>query len=124
MVIRFVKLILFHSIFLLLKMQLKVNTVYAVDSEHETFIGTYRGHVSNNYIKSFKNILWDVKVRIKQKTNRKPDPILVQYVTINKNDIVYDLDKIKQDATQARQNMEQRALNMILKGIVNEEFEW
>ena len=105
-------------------MQLKVNTVYAVDSEYETFIGTYRGHLSNNYIKAFKNILWDVKVRIKQKTNRKTEPILVQYVTINKNDIVYDLDKIKQDATQARQNMEQRALNTILKGIVNEEFEW
>ena len=105
-------------------MQLKMNTTYAVDSEHETFIGTYRGHVSNKYFPPHRNLLWDVKVRIKQKTNRKPDPILVQYVTINKNDIVYDLDQIKQYAKQARQNMEQRALNMILKEIVNEEFQW
>jgi hypothetical protein len=104
-------------------MQLKINTTYAVESEHETFIGTYRGHLSNNYMKAFKNILWDVTVRIKNKTN-KSNPILVQYVSIHNNDIVYDLDKIKQDAKQARQNMEQRALNKILKGILNEDFEW
>jgi hypothetical protein len=105
-------------------MQLKMNTVYAVDSEYETFIGTYRGNVSTNYMISFKNILWDVKVKIKQKSNRKSQPILVRYVTINNNDNVYDLDKIKQDSKKAKESFEKRALNIILKRLVNEHFEW
>ena len=103
-------------------MQLKMNNVYAVDSEYETYIGTYRGNVSTNYM-SFKNILWDVTVKIKQKT-RKSQPILVRYVTINKNDNVYDLDKIKQDAKKAKESFEKRALNIILKSLINEHFEW
>jgi hypothetical protein len=103
-------------------MQLKMNTVYAVDSEYETYIGTYRGNVSTNYM-SFKNILWDVTVKIKQKS-RKPQPILVRYVTINKNDNVYDLDKIKQNAKKAKESFEQRSLNIILKKLVNEHFRW
>jgi hypothetical protein len=105
-------------------MQLKINSVYAVESEHETYIGTYRGNVSTNYMLSFKNILWDVKVKIKQKSNRKSQPFLVRYVTINKNDNVYDLDEIKQDAKKAKESFEQRSLNIILKRLVNENFEW
>ena len=67
--------------------------------------------------------MWNVTVRIKQKT-RKPEPILVQFVSINKNDIVYDLDKIKQDSKKAKESFEKRALNIILKRLVNEHFEW
>lgn len=40
------------------------------------------------------------------------------------SDIYYDVAKIKKNAIQARKNMEQRALNKILKRLVNEEFEW
>ena len=110
-------------------MQLKYNTVYAVDSEHETFIGTYRGHVSNKYFPPYRNILWNVKVRIKNKSNNiksniQSNPILVQYVSINKNDIVYDLDKIKQVAKKAKESFEKRSLDKILKGLINEHFEW
>uniref|UniRef100_A0A6C0D327 Uncharacterized protein n=1 Tax=viral metagenome TaxID=1070528 RepID=A0A6C0D327_9ZZZZ len=105
-------------------MQLIINNVYAVDSEHDTYIGTYRGDVSNKYYPPYKHILWNVTVRIKQKTNRKSQPILVQFVTINKNDTVYDLDKIKQNAKNAKESFEKRTLNMILKSLVNEHFEW
>jgi hypothetical protein len=104
-------------------MQLKMNTTYAVESEYETFIGTYRGNVSNKYFPPHRNLLWDVKVRIKSNT-KKSTPILVQYISINHNDNVYDLDKIKYDAKKAKESFEQRALNTILKGIVNEHFEW
>jgi hypothetical protein len=104
-------------------MQLRYNTVYAVESEHETFIGTYRGHISNNYFPPYRNVLWNVKVRIKNKSN-KSKPILVQYVSINKNDTVYDLDKIKDSAKKAKESFENRTLNMILKKLVNEHFEW
>jgi len=124
MVIRFIKLNLNNFIFYYQKMQLKYNTTYAVDAEHETFIGTYRGEISNKYFPPYRNVLWNVKVRIKQKTNRKSEPILVQYVSINKTDIVYDLDKIKQNAKKAKESFEKRTLNIILKSLVNEHFEW
>ena len=39
-------------------------------------------------------------------------------------EMYYDLDKIKENSTKAKQNMEKRALNMILKNILNEDFVW
>ena len=39
-------------------------------------------------------------------------------------DYYYDPEKIKENAQKARQQMEQRALDMILKKVVNEEFQW
>jgi hypothetical protein len=105
-------------------MQLKYNTTYAVDAEHETFIGIYRGDISNKCFPPYRNILWNVTVRIKQKTNRKSTPILVQFVSINNTDIVYDLDKIKQNSKKAKESFEKRTLNIILKRLVNEHFEW
>jgi hypothetical protein len=46
----------------------------------------------------------------------------------DKTDTFYDaqeyLNEIKELANSARQSMEQRALNKILKGLINETFEW
>jgi hypothetical protein len=36
----------------------------------------------------------------------------------------YDLEEIRVNAIKARQSMEQRALNIILKRLINENFEW
>jgi hypothetical protein len=36
----------------------------------------------------------------------------------------HDVDKVKENAKRAIQRMEKRALDMILKRIVNEHFEW
>jgi len=102
-------------------MQLKLNTVYAIETEYEIFIGTYRGQFNNKYVPPFKNILWDVKVKIK---SNKSKPILVQFVSIGKNDTIYDLDKIKNDAKRAIESFEKRTLDKVLKRLVNEHFEW
>uniref|UniRef100_A0A6C0D1S1 Uncharacterized protein n=1 Tax=viral metagenome TaxID=1070528 RepID=A0A6C0D1S1_9ZZZZ len=40
------------------------------------------------------------------------------------DDHFYDLDDIREKARKARVAMEQRALNIILRTIVNENFEW
>jgi hypothetical protein len=40
------------------------------------------------------------------------------------DDHFYDLDDIRENARKARVAMEQRALNIILRAIVNENFEW
>ena len=105
-------------------MQLKIGTLYAGVSEYETYIGTYRGELINKYFPPYKNILWDVKVRIKSNKKKKSQPISVQFITIHKNDILYDLDKIKQIAKKAKESFEQRALDKILKTLINEHFEW
>lgn len=104
-------------------MQLKIGTVYIVDSEYETYIGTYRGKSNKKYFPP--NILWDVKVRIKNKSNKKKaESIIVNFVSINKNDIIYDLDEIKLVAKKAKESFEKRTLDKILKTLVNEHFEW
>ena len=46
------------------------------------------------------------------------------HVEFDRNDIFYDAEDIKNNAQKAKQQMESRALNMILKRIVNEEFQW
>ena len=39
-------------------------------------------------------------------------------------DTFYDLEEIRENGKKARQSMEQRALDIILKQLVNEHFEW
>lgn len=103
-----------------------MNTTYVVESEYEIFIGTYRGVVNNKYFPPYKNVLCDVKAIIKNKSKSvmTSNPILVKFISIHKDDIVYDLDKIKQDAKKAKETFEKRALDKILKRLVNEEFQW
>ena len=40
------------------------------------------------------------------------------------DDNFYDAEEIRENAQKAREKMEKRALNIILKRIVNEEFQW
>ena len=41
-----------------------------------------------------------------------------------KIDIFYDVEKVKDNSKIAIQNMEKRSLDIILKRLVNENFEW
>jgi hypothetical protein len=45
-------------------------------------------------------------------------------IEFDRDDMFYDAAEIIEKAQNARQQMEQRSLNMILKKIVNEEFKW
>jgi GTPase SAR1 family protein len=40
------------------------------------------------------------------------------------NDIFYDIEEIRENARKARESMEHRSVNLILKRLINEEFEW
>jgi hypothetical protein len=46
------------------------------------------------------------------------------HIEFERDDIFYDAEEIKENAQKARQQMECRALNKVLKQIVNEEFQW
>ena len=39
-------------------------------------------------------------------------------------DIYYDIEEIRENARKSRESMEQRSLHLILKRLINEEFEW
>jgi hypothetical protein len=65
-----------------------------------------------------------------------PDYRSPEYLWFRNNDVnhkfrrdykFYDaeeIDKIRENAKKAREQMEQRTVNMILKKLVNEEFQW
>ena len=40
------------------------------------------------------------------------------------DDLFYDVEQIRECAQKARQQMEHRSVNMILKRLVNEDFQW
>jgi hypothetical protein len=113
---------------------LKENRVYVVEIPYHTFTryegktysafgkGIYRGEYGkgpNHYY------LWDVHVYLRG-TNIKFTRDNVDYLGALLLDsmAVYDLEKIRDRSKRARQQMEQRSLNMILKRLVNEEFQW
>ena len=109
-----------------IKVQMKLNKIYAVESKTRICIGTYIGRVFDD---EEDYILKDVIQKTKSKSivvsyfMRKPRKIKPNAV-FTPNDIVYDLEEIKENGKKARQNMEQRALDKILKRLVNETFEW
>jgi hypothetical protein len=41
-----------------------------------------------------------------------------------KTELYYEVDKIKENSTKAKQNMEKRALDKVLSMILNEDFVW
>jgi hypothetical protein len=45
-------------------------------------------------------------------------------IEFERHDRFYDAEEIKENAQKARQQMESRALNKVLKQILNEEFQW
>jgi hypothetical protein len=106
--------------------KMTVGKIYAVESRTRLCIGTYIGHVFDD---DDDYILKDVIQKNKSKNNlvsyfmRKPRKIKPNAV-FGPNDIVYDLEEIKENGQKARHTMEHRALNIVLKRLVNETFEW
>ena len=45
-------------------------------------------------------------------------------IEFDREDTFYDAYEIEENAQKARQQMEDRALKQVLKGIINETFEW
>lgn len=100
-----------------------VGKIYAVESRTRLCVGTYIGRVfddEEDYI--LKDVIQKNKPFVSY-IMRKPRKIKHTAV-FTPNDIVYDLEEIRQNGKRARQSMEQRSLDIILKRLVNENFEW
>jgi hypothetical protein len=103
--------------------KMTVGKMYAVESKTRICIGIYIGRVfddEEDYV--LKDVIQKNKPFVSY-IMRKPRKIKPNAV-FGSNDIVYDLEEIKENGQKARQAMEQRALDIVLKRLLNEEFEW
>ena len=114
---------------------LKEGRTYVVEIPYHTFTryngkrytafgkGTYKGE----YAKGPRHYyLWDVTVYLRNTniTFTRDDENYLGALLLESKDIFYDWAKIRDNSQKAKQQMETRALNMILKRLVNEEFQW
>ena len=102
---------------------MRLGKIYAVESRTRLCIGTYIGRVfddEEDYI--LKDVIQKNKPFVSY-IMRKPRKIKPNAV-FTPNDILYDLEEIKENGQKARQDMEKRALDAVLKRLVNETFEW
>jgi len=56
--------------------------------------------------------------------SRKKLPNVSHFGFCYETDIFYDIEEIRDNARKAIQSFEKRSLNLILKRLINEEFEW
>jgi hypothetical protein len=102
---------------------------YAVILRDILYIGTYSGRVDyegENYSEYFFiDVTKQRTSRYFSKYNLRNKAIKHKYSLGFEIDTkFYDLEKIRENGKKAIQSMEQRALNILLKRIVNENFEW
>lgn len=77
--------------------------------------GTFRGEYQR-YFEYVPNLIFvDCVQNVGPYQNR---------IDFRKTDIFHDIEKLKENKTNAIQNMEKRSLDKILKRLVNEHFEW
>jgi hypothetical protein len=83
---------------------------------HDTHL-YFKGMIFEDYYTSYGDLNYyiDINMQFRRKT---------RYYTFFEKDYYYDPEKIRENAQKARQQMEHRSVNMILKKLVNEEFQW
>ena len=95
--------------------------IYIVKKDNKIYKGTYFTQSRRTFI--FPYIILTHVTLIKNGEKYK-----IPEVLFDREDTFYDgvtyINKIKDTARKARNSMELRALDKILKGIVNEEFQW
>ena len=79
-----------------------------------------------NIIFDLGNVLYDIDFNnMYAQFDALGVPNFQNHFTLNKCDqLFYDVEKVKDNREKAIQNMEKRALDLILKKLVNEHFEW
>jgi hypothetical protein len=102
---------------------------YAVIIKDVLYIGIYSGRLDyegEDYSEYFlKDVTRQHLSRYFSKYNLRNKAIKQKYpVGFELDTKFYDLEEIRMNGKQARQSMEHRTVNMILKRLVNETFEW
>jgi hypothetical protein len=103
--------------------KMTVGKIYAVESRTRLCIGTYIGRIFEDEEDFVLNDVIQKNKPFVSYFMRKPRKIK-PYAVFTTTVVVYDLEEIRENGKKARQSMEKRALDKILKKIVNENFEW
>ena len=86
--------------------------------EYQRYYEEYPNLIFVNCIQSYINLYIKSECHTMNLDNWK------NRADFRKTDIFHDVEKVKENSKYAIQNMEKRSLDMILKSLVNEEFEW
>ena len=102
--------------------RLKVGKIYAAETRnHNIYIGTY-----TEYVKQYGYIIYyvlDNVTKYHSFGSKNPEKLKTT-AFFSPTDTFYDLEEIRENGKRARQNMEQRSLDIVLKRLLNEEFQW
>lgn len=82
-------------------------------SDYEILEGIFEKYVSHSPPTAFMRNM-----------KRNSLPNVSHYGFSNEYDVYHDIEEIRDNAKKAIQMMEQRSLDLILKRLVNEEFQW
>jgi hypothetical protein len=112
---------------------LKLNKRYLVETKNKNYyIGEYKEHIMDpygyvmyyvldnvtNYYTNYYDKNWPPRLRKLKPEKLKGDAFF------SPTDTFYDLEEMREKGKQARLAMEQRALDIVLKRLVNEHFQW
>jgi hypothetical protein len=98
------------------------------DDKFKTFWkGTFRGEYQR-YFENAPNLIFVDCVQIVDTNSLSYGLMNLDHwknrADFRKTDIFHDIEKVKENSKYAVQNMEKRSLDIILKRIVNEQFQW
>ena len=115
------------------ELYLKINKRYLVETKNKNhYIGVYKEYVRDphgyvmyyildnvtNYCTNYYNKNCPSSLRKTKPEKLKGDAFF------SPTDTFYDLEEMREKGKQARLTMEQRALDIVLKKVVNENFQW
>lgn len=108
---------------------LRLNKKYAFETKDLIYIGTfkhYRYDVDEPEYSYYElhDVIIQYKSRFYSKYNLRPSRYNQRYIAMGIEEPYHDIEQIIENGKKARQAMEQRSLNMVLKRLVNENFEW
>jgi len=106
--------------------RLTFGKIYVAETRNKNiYIGTYTGFVrdpQHGYVMYY--ILDNVTNYYSFGSKKNKSEKIKSDVFFSSTDTFYDLEEIRENGEKARQSMEQRSLDIILKRLVNEHFQW
>ena len=108
---------------------LTLNKKYAFETEDLIYIGIFKYYMYDADEPEYSyyelhDVIIHYKSRFYSKYRLRSNRYNQRHVAMGIEYPYHDVEQIIQNGKKARQQMEQRSLNMVLKRLLNEEFEW
>ena len=105
--------------------RLILGKIYVAETRNKNiYVGTYTEFVRDPQYGYIMYYILDNVTNNHSFWSRKKPEKLDGTAFFSSTDTFYDLEEIRENGKKARQTMEKRSLDIILKRVVNENFEW